>query len=197
MPLTKRKIRSIRKTRGRKTKRNYRNKRKLSRKGGRRKKKKNTKTKKRNRTGKGFLNLISKCFSRSQYHDGDTCLEDLTKQELTEEELVELNFSTNKLKENARIVKAKIKNWVEDFKAREGREPNNIEKKEIDHLYKKFRKIQKMWEKKLSPTRLDLHKFHNDLRKMNKEGLEIPIDSMESDVSTLTPSSSPGNNLSM
>ena len=55
MPLTrnkrKRKIRSIRKTRGRrKIKRNYR---KLSRKGGRRKKKKNTKTKNRNRMGKG------------------------------------------------------------------------------------------------------------------------------------------------
>ena len=63
MPLTrnkrKRKIRSIRKTRGRKTrgrkiKRNYRNKRKLSRKG--RKKK----MKKRNRTGKGILSFLSR-----------------------------------------------------------------------------------------------------------------------------------------
>ena len=46
-------------------------------------------------------------------------------------------FSTNKLKKMGRKVKADIKDWVEDFKSRESREPNNIEKKEIDHLYKK------------------------------------------------------------
>lgn len=103
-------------------------------------------------------------------------------------------FSTNKLKKMGRKVKADIKDWVEDFKSRESREPNNIEKKEIDHLYKKFIKLQKMWEKKLSPTRLDLHKFRNDLRKMKKEGLYIPIKRTESDVSELTPSLSPGNN---
>ena len=103
-------------------------------------------------------------------------------------------FSTNKLKKMGRKVKADIKDWVEDFKSRESREPNNIEKKEIDHLYKKFIKLQKMWKEKLSPTRLDLHKFRNDLRKMKKEGLYIPIKRTESDVSELTPSLSPGNN---
>ena len=128
-----------------------------------------------------------------QTSHGDTCGE-----ELTEKYLIEHNFSTNKLKKMGRKVKDDIKDWVEDFKAREGREPNNIEKKkEIDNLYKKFIKLQKMWEEKLSPTRLDLHKFHNDLRNMKKEGLYIPIKRMDSDVSELTPSLSPGNNSSI
>ena len=196
MPLTrnkrKRKIRSIRKTRGRKIKRNYRKKRKLSRKNKKYKKSRRKKMKKRNRTGKGILGILSKCMRSKQTSHGDTCVE-----ELTEKYLIEHNFSTNKLKKMGREVKADIKDWVEDFKAREGREPNNIEKKEIDHLYKKFIKLQKMWKEKLSPTRLDLHKFHNDLRKMNKEGLYIPIKGAESDVSELTPSLSPGNNSSI
>ena len=81
--------------------------------------KKNNKTKKRNRMGKGVDE---------------------------EQELKKLSRVI--LKTEARNVKSKIKEWVVDFKDKNGREPNDIDKRAIHDKYVKFRNLKNIYENK-------------------------------------------------
>ena len=162
MPLTrnkrKRKIRSIRKTRGRKIKRNYR---KLSRKGGKRKKPKNTKRKKRNRMGKGPLSFLSSLMKK-RYNKVDTQLsapeeagvdEEHSQLSAPEKKGVDEEHELKKLskailKTEGRKVKSEIKDWVDGFIAEKGKNPDNNDKRVIHDKYVKFRNLKNIYDNK-------------------------------------------------
>jgi hypothetical protein len=94
-------------------------------------------------------------------------------------------MTTTQLKAMARKVKAEIKDWVEDFKAREGREPEKSDKDAIRSKYEAFERLQNQHKdvrrvQEASPRRVQQQQQQEEEEGPQVEGREAAM-AMEED----------------
>ena len=88
-------------------------------------------------------------------------------------------MTTTQLKAMARKVKAEIKDWVEDFKAREGRDPEKSDKDAIRSKYEAFERLQNQHKdvrrvQEASPRRVQQQQQEEEDEGPKVEGREAP-----------------------